>query len=173
MARTKRLIASTVLGSNTASVTFSSIPGTYDDLVLVMSARVTNNASGFADDLALTFNGSTSGYSNRRIYGLGSSGPGSQTNIGGTASIPLVVVDAGSTANTFSSGEVYVPNYAGSTYKSLSFTGAHESNASVAVIIALAGLWSNTASITSMSLTKAGYNIVTGSSFYLYGIKHS
>jgi hypothetical protein len=171
MATTMKLIGKSVLGSDAADVTFSSIPQTgYTDLLFVYSARTSINVSGNADDLALTFNGNTSSYSNRRIYGLGSGGVGSQTNIGGTSSIPVVVADDGSTANTFGSGEVYIPNYAGATNKSVSFTGAHETNASLAVIIALAGLWSNTAAITSLSVTRAGYNIKSGSSFFLYGI---
>ena len=60
-ANTYTLISSNVLGSSAASVTFSSIPATYTDLVLRVSARTD------ADDTSLiTFNGTTTGYSKTR-----------------------------------------------------------------------------------------------------------
>lgn len=170
MSTTMRLIAKNVLGSDTSSVTFSDIPGTYTDLFLAISGR-TDNTGGNGDDVKTTFNGSTSGYSNRRLYGSGIV-TGSDSNFGGTAAMRLgAVCDNGSTSNTFGAFEMYVPNYAGSTNKSISAVGAQEDNEATAYMIISAGLWSNTAAITSIGLAPgAGSNWKSGSSFFLYGI---
>jgi hypothetical protein len=66
---------------------------------------------------------------------------------------------------------MYVPNYAGSTNKSMSSTGVQETNASGADMGAAASLWSSTDAITQIQiLPLTGPNFVSGSSFYLYGI---
>lgn len=179
MATTMKLIGKQTLGSAAASVTFSNIPGTYTDLVCIISSRAQN--SGTADDLVtMYFNGSTTGYSARRVYGLGGSGTvGSDTlsnNNGGSSGSRIPIggtVGSTATANTFGNGFVYIPNYSGSTNKSVSAEGAGENNTSLAVISAHAGLWSNTAAITSITFTLY-YSYVdgfaSGSSFFLYGI---
>lgn len=163
MARTKRLIASQTLGSDTASVTFSSLPQTYDDLVLVVSARANIN---YVD---IEFNNNASNYSGRFLYGSGSSaGSGTQAKFLG------VVSRETNTANTFGSLELYVPNYAGSTNKSFSATSAFETNATGAEIHAVAGLWADTSAITQIKVyPENAADFLTGSSFYLYGISHS
>jgi len=167
MATTCKLIAQTTLGSASAPVTFSSIPQTgYTDLLCVVSARSANAVGTIG--MFLRFNGDTTGanYSWRRLYGTGSS-TGSDTN----GNAPMIMNGDSSTANTFASIEIYIPNYAGSTNKSVSASGATENNATDAVIAATAGLWSNTAAITSVSLyADSSQNFKTGSSFFLFGI---
>jgi len=83
---------------------------------------------------------------------------------------------AACTASTFASGEIYIPNYAGGLAKSVSAASVTEHNGGAsgdAYIVALAGLWSLTSAITSIELLSQVANFVTGSSFYLYGIKNS
>jgi hypothetical protein len=63
---TYTLIESQVLGSTTASVTFSAIDQTFTDLVLKYSPR--GSAAYAASNLIMKFNGSTSGYSDRLLY---------------------------------------------------------------------------------------------------------
>ena len=170
MATTCELIAKSVLGSNTANIQFTSIPATYDDLLLVCSLRTTR--SGFAfDNVEITFNGSTSGYSERMLYGNGASAA-SYANTSAAKLVPIINPAANATSNTFSNSEIYIPNYAGSTNKSVSATDASETNASTAYIAALAGLWANTAAITSILIksTTGANDLVSGSSAYLYGI---
>ena len=164
MATTCKLIAKNVLGSDTASVTFSSIPATYDDLYLVCTARTSRNDTN--DWLNLSLNGSSSNFSARTLYGTGSSA------VSGTETQYVAYATANnSTANTFGSSEIYIPNYAGSTNKSYSSSAVNEGNITATIIIVAAGLWSNTAAITSIGLASANSgNLKTGSSFYLYGI---
>jgi hypothetical protein len=167
-ATTMRLIAKQTLGSDTASVTFSDIPSTYTDLYLVYSAR--SAISDTYDDLKIRFNGSTTGYSCRILYGYNTT-PASASF---AEILGMMVSGNTATSNTFGSGEIYIPNYASTTVnKSVSLTSCSENNSSTMVFLyAAAGLWSNTAAITSLTIDdySGGSNIKSGSSFFLYGI---
>jgi hypothetical protein len=71
MAATYEPIETQTLGSSTASVTFSSITGSYTDLILVSSISTTHTAT---TSLVIQFNGDTAtNYSNTRLLGDGSS----------------------------------------------------------------------------------------------------
>lgn len=165
MAATYELIESQTLGAAAASVTFSSIPGTFDDLCVLHSARTTRVS--VVEYFGGQINGSSSNMTTRLLEGSGStasSSSGSFIRLG-------VAAGSSATADTFGNTEIWIPNYAGSTNKSISWTGVQETNATGASIVAGAVLWSQTAAITSISFSSVlGNNIVTGSSFHLYGI---
>jgi hypothetical protein len=166
MATTCRLIAKNTLGSDAADVTFSSIPGTYTDLLLVANARTARAL--LLDVLKLEFNGSTTGYSSRYLEGAGASGVASATI---SEFWGLTTAGDNATASTFGNSECYIPNYAGSTNKSASSTGTQETNGTTAYIQAQAALWTSTDAITSIKIvSRVGSNIRSGSSFFLYGI---
>jgi len=170
---TYTLISSQVLGSSAASVTFSSIPQTYKDLVIRTSIR-TDRSNAAVDQLKVNLNGDTSQkYSVTILYGNGASSSTSQFNTSyGNAYSYNPYVDGGLAASsTFSSSEFYIPNYTGSTYKQFYFNTAMEDNSSTAYIATVANLYSSTSAISSISIAPTfGPNFVTGSSFYLYGI---
>lgn len=170
MATTCKLIAKTTLGSAAANIEFTSIPSTYTDLLLVCSLRDTATASGIAREQAFfTVNGSATGYSGRWLYGIGSSTTGSGTS-GSTSFDAWRISSANATSNTFTSVNFYIPNYAGSTDKSFSMEATAENNSSSDWIISAgAGLWSNTAAITSVKVA-ATQNFAANSSAFLYGI---
>ena len=172
MPATYTLIASNTLSSAAASVTFSAIPGTYTDLVLRWSSR-TDNAS-VVDVVLLEFNASGgTAYSTRRIIGTGSAAASTGFSNAATSLLPQTD-GANATANTFGSAELYIPSYTISQNKPISSFGCMEDNATTAYIAANAGLWSNTSAITQIKLTSnAAANFVSGSSFFLYGIKNS
>jgi hypothetical protein len=168
MPNTFTKIASVTVGSGgTATIDFTSIPATYTDLVLKTSTR-------FADttvDAKISINGSTTTFTRRHIQGNGtavSSGTGSDGWIGSTDG-------SGQTASTFGNNEVYFPNYAGSTNKSYSVDTVSENNASDAKATLLAGLWSTTSAITSISVSalSGSANFVQYTTATLYGIKNS
>ena len=48
-----------------------------------------------------------------------------------------------------------------------------ETNGTTSSVALTAGLWSNTAAITSITITSGGVNLAQYSTFYLYGIKNS
>lgn len=175
MANTYTLIASNTLTSNATSVTFSSIPGTYTDLVVRVSAR--NTAPGTYEAFRIEFNGSsTAVYSNTYALGNGSAASSGRDSNNSFISAPYSNGN-GATSNTFSSHEIYIPSYTVSQNKPLSVFSATETNASTANAAwtgITAGLWRNTSAITQITfVSPGGYDYVSGSSFWLYGIKNS
>lgn len=153
------------LNASAASVTFSNIPQSgYTDLKVVVSDRTTRAAIN--DAIGIYFNGTTTGYTSRRIYGTGSSAASDTEPL-----YPIIDNSTNSTANTFSNIEFYVPNYTSSNYKSFSGDGVMENNATTAYATMAASLWSNTAAITSVTVA---YQNATAflpySTFSLYGL---
>ena len=171
MPTTYELIAKNVLGSDTATVTFGSIPGTFDDLYFQLSIRGSNTSynSGQTVDVELRPNGSTSNRSSRVLYAGGTT-VGSLTYAAGI--YPQMAPNSSSwTANTFTSGDLYIPNYSAATNKSMSgITVSENNNASSGKIWAISGLWNDTSAITSFTFVSLVNSFLTGSSFYLYGI---
>lgn len=166
---TYNLIASNTLSSSAASVTFSAIPNTYTDLVLRVSGR-----TDFSGDLLITFNADTAtNYSRTEIYGDGSTSGSFRASNASSARFVYSLNPDGSTSNTFSNSEIYIPNYLASANKPFSGNGRAEGNASSPIYLSgSAMLWRNTAAITSIKL-ETQFNFVSGSSFFLYGIKNS
>jgi len=170
MANTYTLIGSaTVTSSTAATLTINSIPATYTDLILKTSART--DAS--SQNIKVTFNGSNSGYSERWIYGGGKSGTGSGTATTNGYLYIYYTTQSSDTASTFGNSELYIPNYAGSNYKSVSLDAVEESNSNVVYMALGAGLWANTSAITSITLTPLGGNFVQNSTTYLYGVSNA
>ncbi len=167
MPATYTLIASNTLSTSAASVTFSSIPGTYTDLLVRITARSSSSVTDFS--LALKPNGSSSNDSSTWLSGNGSTASSSRS----TADFNMGRASGNSaTANTFGSIELYIPNYTVSANKPMSAFGAAETNATAVQMRTNAMLWSNTAAITSLEITTDGVgDFVSGSSFFLYGIK--
>jgi hypothetical protein len=157
------LLETIALTQSAASVTFDNLPTSgYTDLKIIISGRATTNT--FTS--AVRFNGSSSGYSYRRLGGYGSGSP--YSNSSSSATDVTAVVNSGTyTSNTFANTEIYIPNYRSSNFKSVSMDGVSENNATGAETMFEAGLWSNTAAITSISITQ---DFVAGSTFSLYGI---
>jgi len=155
----------TVGASGASSVTFNNIPQTgYTDLKVVMSLR-TNYAQNY-DNFAMSINSSTTSFTLKQLYGSGSSVGAYAASLNTIADI-----DAGNnTANTFSSLDIYIPNYTSANNKSYSVDSVQENNATLAYAEFLAGLWSNTAAITSLTFTSNGGSFVQYSTFSLYGI---
>jgi hypothetical protein len=167
MANTFELIASYTATGTVATIDFTSIPGTYTDLVLKISSRC--NVVGTSQTQKISFNGLTTNLSDRYLFGSGSSAAsGTDTFIqlndsNGTTS----------TANTFTSNEVYIPNYSSSNNKSVSVDGVMENNATAGYDMLTAGLWSASAAITSITISLSSGSFVQYSTAYLYGVKNA
>lgn len=160
------LIQTQTLGSNSASVVFSSIPQDGTDLVVKFSART--NASDVIDTCLVDFNGTSSGFTNRSLMGFQTEDQSFSFNDARRAGHATA---ANQTANTFSSVELYIPNYAGATNKNVSVESATEGTSNYYEMLIGATLWSNTAAITSLTLRPFGSsNFVSGSIFSLYKI---
>jgi len=155
-------IATTTLGSAQASYTFSSIPSTYTDLVLVCNWK---NSAGSGYWGQLQFNGDTgSNYSTTVLQGNGSIASSyrySNDSVG-------VRIGGLTTANNNPS-IVNIQNYSNSTTYKTQISRYSDSSSAVQ---AFATLWRNTAAITSIKIQieNGTANIVAGSTFTLYGI---
>ena len=167
-------IASVTVGAGGASsIAFTSIPSTYTDVCVKLSLRSSRSAN--QDDYNVAINGSSSSFTYKQLYGGAGSGSIVTGSASGTTGFIGIMPAANNTASTFSSQEFYLPNYAGSTNKSLSIDSAAENNAATQWQLDLIGeLWSNTSAITSLTFTSnTSSNFVQYSTATLYGIKNS
>jgi hypothetical protein len=157
MATTYTPIATQTLGSSAATVTFSSIPSTYTDLILIIAGT----ASG-GDAVYLQYNSDTgSNYSFTNMQGDGSvtaSGRGSSTT----------EARIGSIGTTQYNSISHIMNYSNTTTNK---TCVSRSNRTDVNTFAFVNLWRNTAAITSISIKTPGSTFSTGCVFTLYGIK--
>jgi hypothetical protein len=169
MANTYKILAQNVLVANAASVTFSSIPSGYKDLILWTSARTDYNNSD--DNLVISINGNTT-VGNYYLVGI-SFASGVAYPQGNSRN--WIKTSGNSVANAFGINELYIGNYAATTgTKRVGTQGAPGGKESSRSHLASALSFSSSAAITSISLTpQSGTNILTGSSFYLYGIANS
>jgi len=148
----------------TTTVTFSNIPQTYTHLILKNSLRATSATSGGFINL----NGSSSGYAEKILYGDGTTASGANISLAGFVWAHLTALST-STADTFGSMELLIPNYTSSNYKSICSNSFQENNGVASVIYSEVGIWSNTAAVTSIAIT-SGSSFAVNSSFSLYGV---
>jgi len=159
-------IASQTLSSNTSSVTFSSIPSTYTDLVLIISA---NGGWG----LNFRLNGDTaSNYSLTELAGAGTTSYSSRTS-GYTNGYFTYNIGVPANANTYGTAVVNFMNYANTTTnKSIlsRFANAGDNGPGTECFV---NLWRSNSAITSIAISTyyvSGNYYASGSTFSLYGI---
>lgn len=166
-------IAESVLGVVTASVTFSSIPGTYRHLMIVWSGRGDNATNSVG--LIMQANGDTAANYDSELYQFhGSvSGPFVQETLGTATPTIGDMCAASATANFAGGGVIEIENYAGTTFnkqatgrsafKTANTTGNvnHEVEA---------WFWRSTAAINALKLLPSAGNFAAGSMFQLYGM---
>jgi hypothetical protein len=161
------LIESKTLTSTQASIEFTSIPQTFDDLYLVISGRSGRTDFEFAG-VTMSVNGNTSNQSQRFLRGM--SGYGVDTSSSETPILSIPAVAA--TANTFGSSSIYIPNYRVAQAKSfiVDDTFSDNSNAGFRWVVRILALrWNDTSAINSLSFSPTG-SWVSGSIISLYGI---
>jgi hypothetical protein len=167
VANTLVKISTVTVGSGgAATIDFTSIPQTYTDLKLVLSGRIARTGQN-ADDVLLSFNTLTTNFTNIYVYGNGA------TVLSGTTPVRYggILPATTATASVFGNTEIYIPNYTSANNKSFSVDSVSENNATTAYQILIAGLWSNVAAITGITLTPAnGTGFDQYSSASLYGI---
>lgn len=174
MPKTFQLIASNTLSSAAASVTFSSIPGTYTDLVIRMSARQSSAFNFYTFNVIL--NTGTAGlYSYIELAGSGGGAfSGGSTNTDAIWAYGSTTSNSSATTNTFGSAEIYIPNYTASQEKQIFASGVTENNATstYTYVGIAANSFRSTSAITQIEIdSPQTSNWVAGSSFFLYGIK--
>lgn len=153
-------IATTTLGSASATVTFSSIAGTYTDLVLISTIK-----GSTANNTRMTFNNDSSAlYSNTTVSGTGTTAVSRRDS--GVTSLRLDWDSANPTTD-FNVHITNIQNYANTTTFKTALTRA---NAAAYGTDALVGLYRSTSAITRLDVTAASGNFAIGSTFTLYGI---
>ena len=170
---TYELIETQILGSNQASVTFSSL-GTYASTYKHLQIRATGKGSGNSfeeTNVNLRFNGDTgSNYSAHFMNGLGS---GITTGYGASQTFMNIGKFADSGVATAIFGAIVIDildSYSTTKYKTVRSLYGKYSSASYPRVGLYSGSWMNTNSLTSIEVLPDG-NFVTGSRFSLYGIK--
>jgi hypothetical protein len=158
----------TVGSGGTTNIDFTSIPATYTDLLLKLSGRSSRSGTEM-EEFRLTFNGNGSNYSERQLRGNGTTAV--VQAFSGASIQQLGQPAATASASVFGNWDIYIPNYAGSNNKSHLLDGVTENNASAAYAYLEAGLWADTAAITSIRITAGSYLAVEHTTATLYGIK--
>lgn len=174
MALTYKKIADVTVGSGgTEYIDFTSIPQTYDDLVLHCSIR--GSATNQYELINLILNNDTSNsYTMRRISGVGSGNIDNGTNTL-TSGINIgYSADSAAGANHFSSTIVYIPNYTSTSVHKVVYSDyAWEQNATLSFVGFAGGKNTPTTEITSIRLNGEYGSWLQHSSATLYGIKNS
>ena len=153
-------IATTTLTGSSNNLTFTSISGTYTDLIIAAAAAMPSTDDAFL----VQFNSDTaSNYSTTFLYGNGAAG------VSGRASSQTSTIQGRAGNATIGTSYIQFQNYSNSTtYKTVLSRGGSASG----LVVAYVGLWRSTAAITSIKLTsESGNNFSNGSTFTLYGVK--
>jgi hypothetical protein len=158
----KLIATATVSTTGISRIELLSVPQTFTDLVVLISART--NQTGNFGVLTLRLNDSATG-SFRALEGDG----GSAYSYNGVFTDAFNVVGNSATANTFSNGFVYVPNYTTSVDKAYASDSVTENNATQAIQTFRAGSATSAVPVTSVIIATA-HNFIVGSTASLYGI---
>jgi len=163
MPSTYEKIETYTIPSAQASYTFTSIPATYTDLVLIVNGKTTG-AGGYTALSVRLNSDSGNNYSRTGIYGANG-----EASALAQSSISSGFITIGQAANNFGNAIVNFQDYSNTaTYKTFLST----ENYSSLVVYSTVSLWRNTNAITSITLSgTGGYDIASGSIFSLYGIK--
>ena len=161
MPATYEPIATTTLGGTAPTVTFSSIPATYTDLILVMQLKITTAGAFY-----MQLNGDTAtNYSQTYLYGDGTSAASGRR----TSQTNMRLSNGLNPENNFNFNEiVQLQNYSNTTtFKSVLTRANNAAGGTEAAVM----LWRSTAAINSILVSTFANNFDTGSTFTLYGIK--
>jgi hypothetical protein len=157
---TMTLISTVTTSGTTYDITFSSIPQTGTDLYVVCSLRSIQSALDF---FKIVPNGVAP--THRWLYGNGSSAS-SSTN---ATQLTNVIPGSSYTGSTFGNISAYIPNYTGSTQKSISIDAVAENNATATGMAISAALSSTTSPITGLNISMYDA-FAAGSTVSLYTI---
>lgn len=156
-------ISATTLSSAAASYTFSSISGTYTDLVLVING----GTSSSGQSIGMQFNGDTgSNYYSVDMWGTGSAVQ--HGRIAGTTFIRVVGRGVGTSSTLIDNSITHIQNYSSTSLKKAVINRSTTS----AGVTASGGKWNSTSAITSITVFgESSTNLISGTTLALYGIK--
>ncbi len=149
-------LATVTLGASASSVTFSSIPATFRDLIVVLSVK-----SSGGNNLARARYNSDSGSNYSRVFMRGD----------GSSATSAAETDTGAFIADVDSTNFFVQTTSIMDY---SATDKHKTSLSSTTrgdrVQAFANRWANTAAITSVQVVISSNTFDAGSTFSLYGV---
>jgi hypothetical protein len=161
------VITKETIGTAVASVTFSSIPQMYTDLVLVCAARTSRAAT--SDNLIVRFNSdSTAIYSSTNLFG-DANGIGTARSSNDTSCFWSYIPSASQSAGRFGVAHMNIMNYANTNTQKTTISSSGNYAAQLELT---ANQYRSTSAISAITiLSGTASNIAVGSTFTLYGIK--
>lgn len=169
-------IASTTLTSSNTTITFNSIPSTYQHLQIRALAKTTIT-SLYGSDIIVRFNGTAgTSYATHSLIGDGSTATGdSLTNIDGVYVRGSVMDDASSQTDMWGVSIIDIHDYASTTKNKTvrAFAGIDGNTSNSYYKVALSsGVYLSTSAVSSITIVATGGGTYkSGSTFALYGIK--
>lgn len=167
---TYEILGSTTLTATANTITFSSIPNTYDELILYASLRSNTNNANWS---AIQLNSSGANFEAYYMRNL-SNDRVSQEVTGNNFFFGMVPPNYAATTG-WSFVKHRIPRYASSQRKAIlgmSTTESNQATSSENQLFFVGGSWDNTSAITSVTIDHHTNVIAIGSSFYLYGVKN-
>lgn len=164
------IATTTVGGGGASSVTFSSIPSTYQHLQIRLIART--DSGGTQGFIRLTYNNvTTANYTEHGLYGDGSAAAAAGST-GNNSGIVQRTAGGTSLSNTFGAVVLDILDYASTNkYKTERSLGGVDLNGAGLIGLYSTALYSTTDAINRIDLTPNSGSFVQYSSFALYGIK--
>jgi hypothetical protein len=164
------IATSTVSGTSTFQVTFSSVSTTYTDIVLIVSAR--SDFASVSDQLLFRVGNGTldtgNNYSRTELYGDGASALSTRASNDSWIRAGFAIPGASTASGTFSTNIMNLMNYSNTSInKTFLLKGGAVSGWTTAYV----NLWRNTAAINTIQIFCGNGNFVAGSTMTLYGIK--
>ena len=151
------------------SWTKSSIPDTYDHLMLKVSARTNSGYYGYVD-VQLNADTTAANYSCTRFYAY----PNMTSDRTTSNAYIFQTTGSSSTANTFGTATLWIPNYANTAnFKSMLALSAGENasnQSSEWILMAGAGLWSATPAAVDQITLVPNADFLQYSTITLYGV---
>jgi hypothetical protein len=153
------VLGNTTLATASASVTFSSIPGGYKDLVIFTNYLGNGGESG----TRYRFN-SDSGANYSYVL---AQGDGTNASWGSSSSFTGVIGFATATATVAALQKLQISDYAATDKHKSVLVRSDRANQLTAMA---AARWANTSAITNITINSLGSNFAAGSTFRLLGV---
>jgi hypothetical protein len=163
MTSTYEKIATATASGSSTNVTFSSISGSYTDLVLIIA-----NITAQIDNVGITLNSDTgSNYSRTVLQGNGSTASSAR----GSNQTYLYTMYKDTAGGDPAMSISQFQNYSNSTTYKTILTRQETNSSGTKAVQAMASLWRSTSAITNMSINSGNANFNSGATFTIYGIK--
>ncbi len=163
-------LATTTLTGTQATIDFTSISGSYTDLIIALYSQNAAATTGTRTGLMKLNSDSGANYNYTSLAGNGTSATTSKATSQTGGIFYAELVRNGNGANMFGFARIQLFNYAGSTKKTILSESSADLNGS-GLVNRIVGLWNSTAAITSISLIGGSEGFASGTRATLYGIK--